>query len=49
MPTTPTEQPLPAFVVYAGGRPSGSSTGAAPLHVLDRRLTSLLRDGSAGR
>ncbi|MFI7419339.1 thioredoxin family protein [Nonomuraea sp. NPDC049684] len=40
---------VPAFVVYAGGRPAGSWTGAAPRHVLDQYLTSALREAGADR
>ncbi|MEU4546804.1 thioredoxin family protein [Nonomuraea dietziae] len=40
---------VPAFVVYAEGRPIGSWRGAAPHHVLDHTLTSILRDGGVNR
>ncbi|WP_335941409.1 thioredoxin [Streptomyces sp. PTD5-9] len=36
---------VPAFVVYTGGRPAGAWVGAAPKHVLEKKLTSILRDG----
>ncbi|MGW3494752.1 thioredoxin family protein [Streptomyces sp. NPDC001020] len=40
---------VPAFVVYTGGRPAGSWVGAAPQHVLEEKLTSILRAGGDGR
>ncbi|MER6949173.1 thioredoxin family protein [Nonomuraea sp. NPDC000554] len=32
---------VPAFVVYAGGRPVGSWVGAAPMHVLEQKLADI--------
>ncbi|MFI6921687.1 thioredoxin family protein [Nonomuraea spiralis] len=40
---------VPAFVVYAGGNPAGSWTGAAPRHVLDQYLDAALRAAGTGR
>ncbi|MER5371418.1 thioredoxin domain-containing protein, partial [Streptomyces sp. NPDC002722] len=39
---------VPAFVVYTGGRPVGSWVGAAPKHVLEKKLASILGAGSDG-
>ena len=36
---------VPAFVVYKSGRPAGSWVGAAPKHVLEKKLTSILQAG----
>ncbi|TDD06631.1 thioredoxin family protein [Nonomuraea diastatica] len=38
---------VPAFVVHAGGRPSGSRVGAAPQHILEQQPVSALREGDA--
>lgn len=40
---------VPAFVVYSGGEPIGSWTGAAPKRALDAKLTATLRSGGVGR
>ncbi|MEU3218542.1 thioredoxin [Streptomyces sp. NPDC006971] len=40
---------VPSFVVYTGGRPAGSWVGAAPKHVLEKKLTSILRTEGDGR
>lgn len=40
---------VPAFVVYAEGRPAGSWVGAAPKHILEQKLAAYLGSSAAGR